>query len=117
MLLFFDIGFAIWWAVRRGHVPRRQSRNEPPSYRAVAAFILILAFASYLICIIMQLGRSVLGFLTLSCLLQYLSFFMVATIAVRRNWFWNIQRSTGGRALFWHWSRRSFSFPFRSPEA
>lgn len=88
-----------------------------PSYRALAAFILILAFASYLICIIIPLGRSVLGFLTLSCLLQYLSFFMVATVAFRRNWLRNIARSMEGRALFWHWSRRSFSFPFRSPEA
>jgi uncharacterized iron-regulated membrane protein len=93
MLLFFNIGFAIWWAARRDRVPPRQSRNEPPSYRAIAAFILILAFTSYLIRIIIPLGRSVLGFPTLSYPFQYLSFFIVATVAVRRNWFWNIPKS------------------------
>ena len=118
MLLFFDIGYTIWWAARRNRVPRRQSSNEPPSYRAIAAFILILALTSYLIrIIIIPLGRSALGFPTLSYLPQYLSFFIVGTVAVRRNWFRNIPKSMGGRALSWRWSRRSLSFPLRSPEA
>jgi Acyltransferase family len=41
MLFIFDIGYAIWWAARRHTVQRNQSTDEPPRYRAIAAFIFL----------------------------------------------------------------------------
>jgi glucan biosynthesis protein C len=95
MVLVFDICFAIWWAIRRNRKSRRKSSNEPPRYRAIAAFILILAFTSYLIRIVIPLGSYIAGFPTLSYLPQYLSFFIIGVIAVRNNWFRNIPKSMG----------------------
>jgi len=92
MLLIFNIGYAIWWAAKRDRVPRQKRSDDAPRYLAFAAFIVLLAVTTYLIRIIIPLGRSVLGFPTLSYPLQYLSFFIVATVAVRRNWFWNIPK-------------------------
>ena len=82
MLLIFDISFAIWWAARRNRMPRQESSNEPPRYRAIAAFILILALTSYLIRIVIPIGEFVAGFPTLSYFPQYLSFFIIGTVAV-----------------------------------
>jgi phosphatidylglycerophosphate synthase len=84
MLLIFDIGHAIWWAwaARRNRVPLQETTNNPPSYRTTAAFILILAVTTYLIRIVIPLGRYVAGFPTLSYLPQYVSFFIIGTVAV-----------------------------------
>ena len=84
MLPIFDIGYAIWWAwaARRNRVPRQERSDEPPRYRVIVAFILLLALASYLIRIVIPLGEYVAGFPTLSYLPQYLSFFVIGTVAV-----------------------------------
>ena len=95
MLLIFDIGYAICWTIRRNRVLQRESRNEPPSYRTMAAFILLLAVTSYLIRIVIPLGRFVAGFPTISYLPQYLSFFIIGTVAVRHNWFRTVPKSMG----------------------
>jgi len=68
MLLIFDIGYAIWWAARRNRVPRQERNDEPPRYRAKAAFILLLALTSYVIRIVIPTGEFVAGFPTLSYL-------------------------------------------------
>jgi len=95
MLLIFDIGFAIWWAIRRNRAPRQESSNEPSRYRIIAAFILVLALTSYLIRIVIPIGEYVAGFPTLSYLPQYLSFFIIGIVAVRHNWLRNIPKSMG----------------------
>jgi peptidoglycan/LPS O-acetylase OafA/YrhL len=95
MLLVFDIGFAIWWAARRNRMPRQESSNEPPRYRAIAAFILVLALTSYLIRIVIPIGEFVAGFPTLSYLPQYVSFFIIGIVAVRHNWLRNVPKSMG----------------------
>ena len=95
MLLIFDIGFAIWRAARRSSMPRQERRNEPPRYRAIAAFILVLALTSYLIRIVIPINRFVAGFPTISYLPQYISFFIIGIVAVRHNWLRNIPKSMG----------------------
>jgi peptidoglycan/LPS O-acetylase OafA/YrhL len=95
MLLVFDVGFAIWWAARRNRMPRQESSNEPPRYRAIAAFILVLALTSYLIRIVIPIGEFVAGFPTLSYLPQYVSFFIIGIVAVRHNWLRNVPKSMG----------------------
>jgi peptidoglycan/LPS O-acetylase OafA/YrhL len=95
MLLVFDIGFAIWWAARRNRMPRQESSKEPPRYRAIAAFILVLALTSYLIRIAIPIGEFVAGFPTLSYLPQYVSFFIIGIVAVRHNWLRNVPKSMG----------------------
>ena len=95
MLLIFDIGFAIWWVIRRNRAPRQESSNEPPRYQIIAAFILVLALTSYLIRIVIPIGEYVAGFPTLSYLPQYLSFFIIGIVAVRHNWLRNIPKSMG----------------------
>ncbi len=50
---------------------------------------------TYLIRIIMPINRFVADFPTISYLPQYLSFFIIGTVAVRHNWFRNIPKSMG----------------------
>jgi glucans biosynthesis protein C len=95
MLLVFDISFAIWWAARRNRMPREESSNEPPRYRAIAAFIFILALTSYLIRIVIPIGEFVAGFPTLAYLPQYVSFFIIGIVAVHHNWLRNVPKSMG----------------------
>jgi glucan biosynthesis protein C len=118
MLLFFDIGYAIWRAVRGKRAAQPESEPGPPSYPTIVAFILALALSSYLICIVWPLGTYVLSFPTLAYLPQYLSFFVLGTIAFHRNWLRTIPASMGKVGLPWHWAPRSFSSPWRcSPAA
>ena len=95
MLLVFDIGFAIWWAARRNRMARQESSNEPPRYRTIVAFILVLALTSYLIRIVIPIGEFVAGFPTLSYFPQYVSFFIIGIVAVRHNWLRNVPKSMG----------------------
>ncbi len=95
MLLIFDIGYAIWWAARQHRVPQKEHSDAPPRYRTIAAFILLLAVASYLIRIVIPLGEVVARFPTLSYLPQYLSFFLIGIIAVCHNWFRTVPKSMG----------------------
>ncbi|MGZ4939400.1 MAG: acyltransferase family protein [Halobacteriota archaeon] len=95
MLLFFDIGYAIWWIATRDRMSRQEHNDAPPHYRVIAVFILLLAVTSYLIRIIIPIGEFVAGFPTQSYFPQYLSFFIIGTIAVRHNWFCSIPKSMG----------------------
>jgi hypothetical protein len=66
-----------------------------PSYLSIGLFILALALASYLVRIVVPLGKSVFNFPTLAYLPQYLSFFVIGTIASRHNWFRTLPGSMG----------------------
>ena len=98
MLLVFDVGLAAYQAAR-SNSPRRQRSDSPPRYRSIAAFILLIAVTSYLIRIIIPIGEFVGGFPTLSYLPQYISFFIVGTVAARHNWFQNVPKSMGRAGL------------------
>ncbi|HYC20311.1 MAG TPA: acyltransferase family protein [Candidatus Bathyarchaeia archaeon] len=95
MLLVFDIGYAIWWATRKNRVPLKERDDAPPRYRTIAAFILLLAVASYLIRIVIPLGTVIAYFPTLSYLPEYVSFFLIGLVAVHHNWFWTVPKSMG----------------------
>ena len=71
-----------------------------PGYFAIGVFIVLLAGTSYLIRMIIPLGKSVFGFPTLSYLPQYLSFFVIGIVASRKNWFQALPDAMG-KAGFW----------------
>jgi len=87
LLLIFNFGYAAWRWLTKNRPSSSTVESLPPSYLGIGIFILALALVSYLVRIIVPLGRSVLDFPTLAYLPQYLSFFIVGIIAYRRNWF------------------------------
>jgi glucan biosynthesis protein C len=97
MLLIFDFGYVVWrWAARK-HVQHAEREVKPPSYLEIGIFALALALVSYLSRIVVPLGMSIpiFGFPTPAYLPQYLSFFILGTLAFRRNWFRTIPNSMG----------------------
>ncbi|HEU5199867.1 MAG TPA: acyltransferase family protein [Ktedonobacterales bacterium] len=95
LLLLFDLGYVFWRQARRTHGQPTEHASRPPSYWMVGLFILVLAAASYLLRIVVPLGATVLIFPSLAYLPQYLSFFILGAIAVRRHWFETIPGSMG----------------------
>jgi Acyltransferase family len=97
MLLIFEFGYVVWRRATRNHVRHAEREVKPPSYMEIGIFVLALALVSYLFRIVVPLGMSipVLGFPTPAYLPQYLSFFILGTIAFRRNWFRTIPNSMG----------------------
>jgi glucan biosynthesis protein C len=97
MLLIFDIGYAASRLAAKSPALRPKSDSTLPSYRAIAAFVLVLALASYLLRIVLPLGASikVLGFPTPAYLPQYLSFFILGAVAFRRDWLRAVPSSMG----------------------
>ena len=93
MLLIFSLAYAAWRRLTANRLSNSMSSAPLPGYLRIGLFILILALASYLMRLIVPLGKSVnlfadfLGFPTLSYLPQYLSFFVLGTIAARHDWF------------------------------
>jgi peptidoglycan/LPS O-acetylase OafA/YrhL len=87
MLLVFGFGYAAWRMLARNRASPSVSTFSPPSYLGVGIFALALAGVSYLVRMVVPLGKSVQGFPTLAYLPQYLSFFVVGTVASRRDWF------------------------------
>ena len=95
MLLIFDIGYAVWRALTKGRISTLTGQSALPGYRSIGVFILALALTNYLIRMVIPLGKDVWDFPTLSYLPQYLSFFVLGTIAYRRNWLQSVPRSMG----------------------
>jgi peptidoglycan/LPS O-acetylase OafA/YrhL len=95
LLLIFDFGYAAWRWLARNRTSSSMRDPSPPSYLGIAFFILALALASYLVRIAVPMGKEVLDFPTLAYLPQYLGFFILGTIAFRRNWFRNLPSSMG----------------------
>jgi glucan biosynthesis protein C len=94
MLLIFDLGYAAWRGVTRKRSPMTVSSSLPRPL-AIVAFVLLLALATYLIRIIVPLGKFVAGFPTLGYLPQYLSFFVLGIIASRGKWFESVSAREG----------------------
>jgi len=95
MLLIFSLGYAAWRMLTRKRTSSSMSESSLPSYLGIGIFILALALVSYLVRIVVPLGKSVLEFPTLAYLPQYFSFFVVGTVASRHNWFRTLPSSMG----------------------
>jgi len=101
MLLIFSFGYAGWRMLTRKRGSSSMSDSSPPSYLGIGVFILALALVSYLVRIIVPLGKSVnlfvyfLSFPTIAYLPQYLSFFVLGAVASRHDWFRTLPRSMG----------------------
>ena len=101
MLLIFSFGYAAWRMLTRNRTSSSMSRSSPPSYLRIGIFILALALVSYLVRIIVPIGEEVslfgdfLSFPTIAYLPQYLSFFVLGTVASRHNWFQTLPNSMG----------------------
>jgi surface polysaccharide O-acyltransferase-like enzyme len=95
MLLIFDFGYAAWRMLTRNRTSYSMSKSSLPSYLLIGVFILALALVSYLVRIVVPMGKDVLGFPTLSYLPQYLSLFVLGIIASRHNWFRTLPSSMG----------------------
>ena len=86
LLLVFDFAYAGWQLVRKNRQAVETSTLAPPSPRAIVVFVVALALVSYLFRILVPMGREILGFPTLAYLPQYVSFFVLGTIAYRGDW-------------------------------
>jgi len=95
MLLIFNFGYVAWRMATRNRASQSTISSAPPGYLAIGIFVLILALASYLVRMVVPLGKDVLSFPTLAYLPQYLSLFVLGAIASRHNWFKTIPSSMG----------------------
>jgi glucan biosynthesis protein C len=86
MLLIFSFGYTIWRIIMGNQEPASKREGSFPSYLKIGIFVLVLALASYLVRMVIPLGKSILGFPTLAYLPQYLSFFMIGMLVYRRDW-------------------------------
>ena len=95
MLLVFDFGYAAWRMLTRNRMSYSMTKSSLPNYLLIGIFILVLAGVSYLVRIVVPLGREVFDFPTLAYLPQYLSLFVLGTVASRHNWFRTFPGSMG----------------------
>ena len=95
MLLIFTLGYAGWRMLTKNRKQSTAGKSTFPGYGGIIIFIAGLALISYLMRMAVPLGKSVLGFPTLAYLPQYLSFFVLGTVAYRRDWFRALPGSMG----------------------
>ena len=99
-LLVFDGSYAAFRFVARNR-PARAPSTRPATYPAVLGFVLALALVTYALRIVVPDGFfvPVIGFPTSAYLPQYVSFFVLGTVAYRRGWFHTISARMGGVGL------------------
>ena len=95
MLLIFNFGYAAWKMLTRERKSEAIRESSPPSYLFIVVFILALAVVSYLLRMVVPLGKDMFGFPTLAYLPQYLSLFVLGAVASRRDWFRTLPVSKG----------------------
>ena len=101
LLLIFSLGYVGWRLAKRAPSEAASEDGSPPSLLSIAAFVLALAVVSYLVRIVIPLGKSVslgvsfLSFPTFAYLPQYLGFFVLGAVASRHDWFRMVAASTG----------------------
>jgi fucose 4-O-acetylase-like acetyltransferase len=93
LLLIFSFGYATWRTIGRGGV--RPGTSAQPGYLAIGAFVVTLAAGSVLMRLWIPVGEEWLGFPSLGYLPQYLSLFVIGTVAYRRDWFARLSISKG----------------------
>jgi peptidoglycan/LPS O-acetylase OafA/YrhL len=117
MLFIFSIGYAAWRGLLRKRTTSSMDGSSPISYLRIGIFILALAFVNYLLRIVIPIGKEVslfsdiLSFPTLGYLPQYLSFFILGTIASRHDWFRTLPGSMGVVSLLCALVAGIFLFP------
>jgi len=99
MLLVFNLAYTLWRVLVGSRAQAAQREPAAPGYLGIGIFILALAAVSFLLRIVIPLGKSVYDFPTLAYLPQYLSFFVVGAVAYRRGWAQSLS-SAKGRAGF-----------------
>ena len=92
MLLIFSFGYAGWRWLTRNRETTSANRSSGLTYLGIGLFALGLAGASYLMRMVVPLGKSVWEFPTLAYLPQYLSLYVIGIVAARNNW---LQKLTG----------------------
>jgi glucan biosynthesis protein C len=99
MLLIFDLGYVGYRvAFAKGNTAIQQTRSTPfPKCRTIAVFILLLALASWLVRIVVPIATYVVFFPTLGYLPEYMSFFIIGTMASRNDWFREVSSSVAKR--------------------
>ncbi|WP_326823110.1 acyltransferase family protein [Streptosporangium sp. NBC_01756] len=77
--------------------PARSRTPQPPTYPMVIGFVLVLALTTYVLRIAIPVGFTVpvIGFPSSAYLPQYVSFFVLGTVAYRRGWFHAITARMG----------------------
>jgi glucan biosynthesis protein C len=86
MLLVFDLGYTGWRMLTKKRTSSLDSESSVLGFLKIGIFILALALVSYLVRITIPIGKMILHFPTLAYLPQYLSFFVIGTLAYRRDW-------------------------------
>ena len=99
MLLIFTFGYALWRKATQRRSSNAVHRSSKITYTGLVIFVVAFAATSYLIRIIIPLGKSILDSPTLAYLPQYLSFFVLGAIACRRDWLRKISATMGFVAL------------------
>ena len=97
MLLIFEFGYAFLRVARNGVKMQGEKERPFPSYRSIAIFILLLALTAYLLRAIVPIDAEALGFPSIFDLPQYLSFFIVGTVAARGDWLRRMPSSMANR--------------------
>ncbi len=95
LLLIFNFGYAAWRKLVGDRAFSWPSESSAPGYLGIAIFVLALALASYLLRMVIPIGRELFDFPTLSYLSQYLSFFVLGALAYRRDWLRTLLGSMG----------------------
>ena len=99
MLLLFSFGYVVWRKATQNRKANPTKIFSKITYAGLGVFAVALAAVSYLLRIVVPLGKSILDFPTLSYLPQYLSFFVFGAIAYRRKWLETISVGMGMTAL------------------
>jgi len=97
MLLIFEFGYSFWRVARGGVKMQGEKERQFPSHRKIAGFILLLALTAYLLRAVVPINADVLGFPSIFDLPQYLSFFIVGTIAAQGDWLRKMPSSMANR--------------------
>jgi hypothetical protein len=95
LLLVFSLGYVVWRMLTGNQISSSTDEPSQPSYLGMGVWVLALAGISYLIRMVIPIGQAVWEFPTLAYLPQYLGFFVVGTVAYRRNWFRTVPSSMG----------------------
>lgn len=100
-LLVFDTCYVLFRLTTRNRPPRPRAEPAAPTYKAVVAFVLVLALATYVLRIGLPIGSwvPVITFPSSYYLAQYASFFALGLVAYRRGWFHAITPRIGWTGL------------------
>jgi len=96
LLLIFDGCYVLFRLVHRGVVGQT---SWAPKFWAIAGFIVVLAVVSYFMRMAIPIATYVLKFPSLAYLPQYLSFFVIGTVASQHDWMRQVPTHYGTRGF------------------